>query len=84
MKALTRLWLKGLCCGNSPSAQFLNLALVFGAAVIWARGFVGGTDLFAIAMSAAAFVALYRFKADVLWVVIAGGVIGLLWTLLLG
>jgi chromate transporter len=60
----------------------LNLALVFGAAVIWPRGLAGGTDLFALAMSAAAFVALYRFKADVLWVVIAGGLVGLAWTLL--
>ena len=60
----------------------LNLALIFGAAVIWPRGLVGGTDLFALAMSAAAFVALYRFKADVLWVVLAGGALGLAWTLL--
>ena len=60
----------------------LNLALVFGAAVIWPRGLAGGTDFFALAMSAAAFVALYRFKADVLWVVIAGGLVGLGWTLL--
>ena len=60
----------------------LNLALVFGAAVIWPRGLTGGTDFFALVMSAAAFVALYRFKADVLWVVIAGGLVGLAWTLL--
>jgi chromate transporter len=60
----------------------LNLALVFGAAVIWPGGVAGGTDLFALAMSAAAFVALYKLKADVLWVVIAGGLIGLVWTLL--
>ncbi|HEX8291408.1 MAG TPA: chromate efflux transporter [Pyrinomonadaceae bacterium] len=60
----------------------LNLALVFGAAVIWPRGLAGGTDFFALAMSAAAFVALYKFKADVLWVVLAGGLVGLGWTLL--
>jgi chromate transporter len=60
----------------------LNLALVFGAAVIWPRGLAGGTDFFALTMSVAAFVALYRFKADVLWVVIAGGLVGLGWTLL--
>ena len=28
-------------------------------------------------MSAAAFVALYRYQADVLWVVLAGGALGL-------
>jgi chromate transport protein ChrA len=51
----------------------LNLALVFGAAVIWPQGLHGGIDWFAAAMSVAAFAALYRFKADVLWVVLTGG-----------
>jgi chromate transporter len=61
----------------------LNLALVFGAAVIWPHGFGGRTDWFAAAMSIAAFIALYHFKADVLWVVLTGGLIGLGRTLLL-
>ncbi|HJU55638.1 MAG TPA: chromate efflux transporter [Pyrinomonadaceae bacterium] len=61
----------------------LNLALVFGAAVIWPRGLSGGTDWFAAAVSAAAFVALYKFKADVLWVVLAGGAVGLVRKILL-
>jgi len=56
----------------------LNLALVFGAAVIFPNGLTGNLDWFAAAMSVAAFVALYRFKADVLFVVLAGGLIGLL------
>lgn len=56
----------------------LNLALVFGAAVIWPHGFGGPTEWFALVMSVAAFVALYRYKVDVLWVVLAGGLIGLL------
>ncbi|MCA1594445.1 MAG: chromate transporter, partial [Acidobacteria bacterium] len=56
----------------------LNLALVFGAAVILPHGLAGGTDWFAALLTAAAFVALYRFKADVLWVVLAGGLLGLL------
>jgi chromate transporter len=55
----------------------LNLALVFGAAVIWPRGLAGGVDWFAAALGAAGFVALYRFRADVLWVVLAGGLLGL-------
>lgn len=62
----------------------LNLALVFGAAVIWPHGLAGGTNWFAVAMSVAAFVALYRFKADVLWVVLGGGLIGLARALLIG
>jgi chromate transporter len=41
----------------------LNLALVFGAAVIWPRGFTEGTNWFAALLSVAAFIALYRFKA---------------------
>ena len=60
----------------------LNLALVFGAAVMWPQGFEGGPDAFAVLLTAAAFAALYRFKVDVLWVVLAGGAVGLLRALL--
>jgi chromate transporter len=62
----------------------LNLALVFGAAVIWPAGLTGGTNWLALAMSAAAFVALYKLKVDVLWVVLAGGLVGLVSTFLFG
>ena len=60
----------------------LNLALVFGAAVIWPRGVTQGPNWFSLLMGIASFVALYRFKVEVLWVVLAGGLIGLVWTLL--
>jgi chromate transporter len=60
----------------------LNLALVFGAAVIWPHGFSGGTDWFAAAMTVLSFIALYKLKIDVLWVVLTGGAVGLAWTLL--
>ncbi|HJR06176.1 MAG TPA: chromate transporter [Pyrinomonadaceae bacterium] len=56
----------------------LNLALVFGAAVIWPHGFTGGVNWFAAVLSVVAFIALYRLKLDVLWVVLAGGALGLL------
>lgn len=56
----------------------LNLALVFGAAVIFPQGLTGNIEWFSAFMSVAAFAALYLFKADVLWVVIAGGLIGLM------
>ena len=62
----------------------LNLALVFGAAVIWPQGMAGGTRWSAVLMSAAAFALLYRYKLDVLWVVLGGGAIGLAARLLLG
>jgi chromate transporter len=55
----------------------LNLAIVFGAAVIWPLGLHGGTNWFAVSISIAAFIALYLFKMDVLAVVITGGLIGL-------
>jgi chromate transporter len=57
----------------------LNLALVFGAAVIWPDGFSSGTNWFAAIVSVAAFVALYRLRLDVLWVVLAGGALGFLY-----
>lgn len=60
----------------------LNLALVFGAAVIWPDGLSGSVNWFAAVMSALAFVALYKLKVDVLWVVLAGGVVGLIRTIL--
>jgi chromate transporter len=55
----------------------LNLALVFGAAVVFPNGLAGSIDWFSAAMSIIAFIALYWFKAEVLWVVLAGGLIGL-------
>ncbi|HEX8163700.1 MAG TPA: chromate efflux transporter [Pyrinomonadaceae bacterium] len=55
-----------------------NLALVFGAAVIFPRALAGGVDLFSLALSVVAFVALYRFRAEVLWVVVACGAVGML------
>ena len=61
----------------------LNLALVFGAAVIFVDGTVGQIDWFAAVMSVAAFIALYKFKADVLLVVVVGGLVGLCRALLL-
>jgi chromate transporter len=56
----------------------LNLALVFGAAVIAPNGLAGTVNLFAAIMSVLSFIALYKFKVDVLWVVLAGGVAGLI------
>jgi chromate transporter len=62
----------------------LNLAFIFGLAVIWPRGVSGGTNWLAAMMSVVAFAARYRFKLDVLWVVLGGGVLGLGWTLIPG
>jgi len=59
----------------------LNLSIVFGSAVFFSAG---GVNYFGILMSAAAFAALYFLKADVLLVVLAGGVVGLAKYLLIG
>lgn len=59
----------------------LNLALAFGAAVVF-RSF--GIDFFALGLAALAFAALYFLKTDVLWVVLGGGGAGLVKYLLIG
>jgi chromate transporter len=53
----------------------LSLALVFGATVIFANLQI---NWFALTLSVLAFVVLLRFKIDVMWIVIAGGLLGLL------
>jgi chromate transporter len=60
----------------------LNLAVVFGAAVLFPSGMRTWPDPFAVVITVAAFVALLRFKVDVLWVVLGGGAVGLLYTVL--
>lgn len=60
----------------------LNLAIVFGAAVIWPTGKFIEVNWFAAVLGVAAFLALYRFKIDVLWVVITGGLLGVAYTFL--
>ncbi|MBA2527849.1 MAG: chromate transporter, partial [Pyrinomonadaceae bacterium] len=60
----------------------LNLAIVFGTAVVFPQGLSGGVNWFAALISVAAFLALYKLKANVAWVVIAGGIIGLAKTLI--
>ncbi len=56
----------------------LNLALVFGVAVVWPDGISGATNWPALLLSGLAFALLYRAKLDVLWVVLGGGAVGLL------
>lgn len=60
----------------------LNLAIVFGVAVIFPSGVSGRVNWFAGAIGLFAFLALYKFKANVVWVVIAGGLIGLVRTVI--
>jgi chromate transporter len=60
----------------------LNLAVVFGLAVLFPGGWAQAPDWFAVAVATAAFAALLTRKLDAVWVVLAGAVIGLLRTLL--
>ena len=56
----------------------LNLALVFGAAVLFPHGLAGGLNLFAAAVGASAFSALVFLELNDLWVIGAGAAAGLL------
>jgi chromate transporter len=57
----------------------LNLALAFGFAVIYHHNQV---NWFAFGLSLTSLIVLFRFKIDVLWIVIGGGILGLLKILL--
>ncbi len=60
----------------------LNLAVVFGIAVLLPSGRGQMPDWFALVLTAAAFVALSLFKFEAVWVVLAGSAVGLLHALL--
>ena len=55
----------------------LNLAVVFGAAVLFPSGLGSHPDAFALALALAAFAALFFAKVDAVWVVMAGSAVGL-------
>jgi chromate transporter len=59
----------------------LNLALAFGFAVIYHSNQV---NWFAFGLSLVSLIVIFRFKIDVLWIVIGGGIAGLLKILLFG
>ena len=56
----------------------LNLALFFGYHVLWPQGFKGAFDLPSALIALAAAVALFRFKRNVIHVIAACGILGLL------
>lgn len=55
----------------------LNLAVVFGTAVIWPSGVLTSPDVVAAALCLAALAALHLFSLDIVWIVLAGGLVGL-------
>jgi chromate transporter len=60
----------------------LNLALFFGYHVLWPAGFAGAFDWKSALIALAALVALFRFKRNVMQVIVACAVVGLVLTLL--
>ena len=60
----------------------LNLAVVFGSAVLFPAGLQHRPDWFALVLTTISFVALSFLKLDAVWVVLAGAAIGLLRVLL--
>ena len=61
----------------------LNLALLFALTVVWPGGLTQPPDLFSLVLAAGALVALLRFRIGVAWVVLGGGVLGLVRSLVL-
>jgi chromate transporter len=55
----------------------LNLALFFGYHVLWPQGFGGGLDAVAALIALVAAIALLKFKRNVIHVIAACAVIGL-------
>jgi len=60
----------------------LNLALFFGYHVLWPSGFAGHVDWPSAVIALGAGVALFRYKRNVIHVIAACALAGLLWRLL--
>jgi chromate transporter len=55
----------------------VNLAVFFGFHVFWPQGFSGAFEWFGVLVAIGAFIALWRFKAGMISVILACGTIGL-------
>lgn len=60
----------------------VNLAVFFAYHVLWPAGFAGRFDWFSAALGVAAWLALWRYKAGVIPVILGCGVLGLAWKLI--
>ena len=61
----------------------LNLAVFFAYHVLWPQGFDGAFDWFSALIGAAAFIALFRYKAGIVSVIGVCALVGFFYTLLL-
>jgi chromate transporter len=57
----------------------LNLALWFGLHIVFPRN--GNVDSFAVVVCAVAFIGMLRWKWDIVPVVLGGGLLGMIYTL---
>lgn len=64
-------WLPGAGNGTSPAGGIAGTAML------------AGVDVFAVAVTAAAALALIRYRINVIWVILACGLAGMAWVLLL-
>lgn len=55
----------------------VNLALFFGYHVLWPKGFAGEIDWVSVVLAAAAAVALFRYKRNVIEVIAVGALVGI-------
>ncbi len=59
----------------------LNLALFFAYHVFWPAGLESAIDWFGIALTALAMIAIFRFKMNVIYLILASGILGMLFKL---
>lgn len=59
-----------------------NLALFFAYHVFWLTGFAGSMDWASVIITLMAFIAIYRFKVNIIPVILSCGVLGMAWKLL--
>ena len=59
-----------------------SLALFFAYHVFWAKGFAGAVDWVSVIITVMAFTAIYRFKINIIPVILSCGLLGMAWKLL--
>ncbi len=57
----------------------VNLALFFAYHVFWPQGLSNAVDWFSVALTALATVAIFKYKANVIAVILACGALGMAW-----
>jgi len=60
----------------------VNLALFFAYHVFSPQGLTGQIDWLSVALTALATIAIFKYKANVILVIVAGGILGMAWQLL--